>query len=79
MITEDVLAWRGRELPVWSYAHWKDVEHFVDTLCPQDYVLTINPELQPEVTGLVFSQDPTTAANAVAAFRITTVEPECGP
>lgn len=74
--TDETFIWCGSELPVWSFEHWRDLEKFLDDLCPEEYVANIRPELQPPITGLVFKQDPLVVVNAVAAFRITDPEPE---
>ena len=75
-MTEQSYTYRGRELPVWSCPHWQDVEDFIESLCPKSYVLTIEYELLPKITGIVFSRDPLVASNAVAAYVITDPEPE---
>lgn len=74
--TDETFIWANSTLPVWSFTLWADLENFMDELCPVEYVANIRPELQPHITGLVFSKDPLVPANAVAAFRITDPEPE---
>lgn len=77
MITEQIYSWQGAELPMWTFERWEDLENFVDDFCPEEYIATIQYELQPEITGLVFSKEPQEPANAVAAYIIT--EPGDGP
>lgn len=74
--TDETFIWQTAELPVWSFEHWKDLETFFDQLCPEPYVAEIKPELQPHITGIVFSRDPLVPENAVACYRITDPEPE---
>lgn len=75
--TEQTFTWDGKQLPVWQFEHWADIEKFVDELCPEDYVLTINRELATaDITGIVFSREPFKPENAVAVYRITDPEPE---
>lgn len=73
----ETFTWDGRTLPLWEFEHWRDAENFVDELCPETYVLTINRELATQhITGLVFSREPMEPDNAVAVYRITDPEPE---
>lgn len=73
----ETFTWDGKVLPLWQFEHWVDIEKFVDELCPESYVLTINRELASwHITGIVFSRDPYNAENAVAVYRITDPEPE---
>lgn len=67
----------GQELPLWTYTTWAELERFIDQLCPDEYTATIRYELHTSgITGLVHSAEPESAANAVAAYRITNPEPE---
>lgn len=74
--TDEKFTWQGASLPVWSFQHWRDLENFMDELCPEPYLANIRYELHPGVTGIIFSADPMVVANAVACFRITDPEPE---
>lgn len=74
--TDETFQWESATLPVWSFTRWADMEKFLDDLCPEEYVANIRYELQPRITGLIFSKDPLVVANAVACFRITDPEPE---
>lgn len=68
----------GRQLPVWTFATWPELEDFLDTLCPVDYVATCNnPALDRlGLHGVFHSQAPgpdvqTDNTFAIAVYRVT--------
>lgn len=77
---EQTYTYQGVELPLWKFKTWKDMEDFIDTLSPTQYVARIVYELHPEgiVTGFIYKDDPLEAHNLVAAYDITDPEPQPG-
>lgn len=80
MITNATYSFEGRELPLWTFTHWKHMEDFLDDLCPEPYAASIRYELHTEglVTGFIYSAEPLTPENLVAAYKITDPEPQPG-
>lgn len=78
MDSDETFTWHGKDLPVWNFNQWRDLEDFLDRMCPPEYVANITREHQAEhdIWGLVFSREPCIAATAVSAYRITDPEPE---
>lgn len=76
----DTYTWKGQQLLLWTFQHWKTMEDFLDELCPEAYVAEIRYELHKEglVTGFIYSKDPLVPPNIVAAYRITDPEPQPG-
>ena len=69
----------GKELPVWTFETWAEMESFFETLAPQEYYPTYDPTLMEAegIYGVVHSEEPIGAnvyadnSKAIAVYRIT--------
>lgn len=75
MISTVTHSWRGRELPVWTFATFYEFEHFMETLLPVEHDDTadawfeIYEELAPEASGVMYSTTDTSRPLAVVVIR----------
>lgn len=72
----------GKELPVWNFTTWAEMDNFFETLAPDAYYPTFDKSRaeREDIWGVVHSEEPegydvhADNSKAIAVYRITNPE-----